>query len=102
MLENILNSSTNNINGPQMAVYANQWRFRSTKGIIHNGDFYFNKGSLDRNELVKQLIDVLACYEMVGINIYGIVSDGGGSDTKIFNTIADDKTLNVKWIIDGQ
>ena len=64
-----------------MAVYVNQWRFRSTKSITHNADFYFNKGSLDGNELVRQFIDIVTSYEMIGIKIYGMVSDGGGGNT---------------------
>ena len=53
MLENILNTNKKTKNGEQLSVYANQWRLRSTKGLIHNSDFYFNKGSLDGNELVR-------------------------------------------------
>ena len=81
-----------------MSVYANQWRFRSTKGVVHNADFYYNKGSLDGNEIIRQFIDVVSAYELMGVKIYGIVSDGGGGNTKFFNMISNYKPLKAKWI----
>ena len=42
---------------------------------------HFNTGSLDGDELVRQFIDVVTSYEMIGVKIYGIVSDGGGGST---------------------
>ena len=34
----------------KMSVYANQWRSRSIRGIVHNNFFYYTTGSLDTNE----------------------------------------------------
>ena len=59
---------------------------------------HFNTGSLDGDELVRQFIDVVTSYEMIGVKIYGMVSDGGGGNTNFFNMIADDKSLQGKWI----
>ena len=53
MLESILGINKKHKNGEVLSVYANQWRFRSTKGLVHNSDFYFNNGSLCGNELVR-------------------------------------------------
>jgi hypothetical protein len=61
------------------AVYVNQWRFRSVYNVIHNSNFYFNCGSLDGNELLSQMIHVDCGYEKIGVRIYGIVCDAGGS-----------------------
>ena len=65
-----------------MAVYANQWRFRLTRGLVYNGDFYYNKGSLDGNKMIRQFIDVIASYEFIEVKIYGILSDGVGGYAK--------------------
>ena len=59
MLENILDITTSNNSRYQIILYANQWRLQSTKCIIHNAYFYFNKGSLDDNKLVRQFIDAV-------------------------------------------
>ena len=48
-------------------VYANQWRFRSTNNLVHNADFFFNNGSLDGNELIRQMIQVVVSYEFIGV-----------------------------------
>ena len=98
MLENILNINKKKKYGELLSVYANQWRFRSTKGIVHNADFYYNKGSLDGNELIRQYIDVVSCYELIGIKIYGMVSDGGGGNTKFFKLISEYQPLQGIWI----
>ena len=57
----------------QLVVYENQWRFRSVDSIRHNGKFYFNTGSLDANEMIKQFIDVMISYEMMGVQILGFL-----------------------------
>ena len=98
MLENILNINKKKKYGELLSVYANQWRFCSTKGIVHNADFYYNKGSLDGNELIRQYIDVVSCYELIGIKIYGMVSDGGGGNTKFFKLISEYQPLQGIWI----
>ena len=43
----------------QMRAYANQWRFRSITGHIHNGFYYFNQGTLSCNDIAEQFIDAL-------------------------------------------
>ena len=51
----------------QMSVYANQWRFRSSRGITHSLFYYFDKGSLNANEMIRQFLDVLIAYESMGV-----------------------------------
>lgn len=67
----------------ERSVYANQLRSPSTWDITHNNNFYFNKKSLDSNEIKKLCISVLSSYELLGININGIVSDGGSGNSFI-------------------
>ena len=49
LLETILSINKEKKYGELLSVYANQWRFRSTKCLVHNGEFYYNKGSLNEN-----------------------------------------------------
>ena len=98
MFENILGVSLKKTDKKkQLAVYANQWRFRSTTGIIHNSNFYFNTGSLDANEITKQFIDVLLSYEFLNIKILGIVSDGGGGNENFFRTMTNNIPMTGPW-----
>ena len=55
---------------------------------MHNGDFYYNTGSLDANEIVRQFLDVIVSYELIGVKILGIVSDAGGGNESFFKTIS--------------
>ena len=63
-----------------MTAYANQRRFRSTRGDINKGLYYFNKVTLICNDIEEQFINVLIYYESIGIQICDLVCDGGGSD----------------------
>ena len=71
------------------AVYVNQWRFRSIVNVIHNSTFFFNSGSLDGNELLSQMMHVVCGYEKIGVKIYGIVCDAGGSNRGLFKLLRD-------------
>ena len=78
-------------------MYVNQWRFRSTKGLVHNADFYFNTGYLDANELVRQFVEVATSYEKIGVKLFGVVSDRGGGSTNFFCTLRDSLPMNLPW-----
>lgn len=81
----------------QLSVYANQWRFCSTRGITHNSDFYFNKWLLNSNEITKQFIDVISSYEQLGIQIHGIVIGDWGGNDKVFHSIVEKSTPVEYW-----
>jgi hypothetical protein len=71
------------------AVYVNQWRFRLSKNVVHNSNFFFNCGSLDGNELLSQMIHVVCGYEKIGIKIFGLLYDAGGSNRGLFKLLRD-------------
>ena len=70
-------------------IYVNQWRFRSLRGKVHNGDFFYNCGSLDGNEVMCQLTIVLWAYQSLGIDIFGLCSDSGGGNRKFIRILQD-------------
>ena len=78
-----------NKNNAQMRAYANQWRFRSTVGHVHNGFYYYNKGTLSCNDIAEQFIDAIIYYESIGIQIHGLVCDGGGSNESFLHKIVE-------------
>jgi hypothetical protein len=69
------------------AVHANQWRFRSCYGVVHNSEFFFNTGSMGGDDLVRQWMHVHTCYEIIGCKIYGLCGDAGGSNASFFKMI---------------
>ena len=98
MLQEILGmKKTSKISDKQLSVSANQWRFRSTRGLTHNSYYYYNIGSLDGNQILGQFIDVVSSYELLGVQIIGLVSDGGGSNVKFFNTLFGIQCKYSKW-----
>ena len=71
----------------QLLVSASQWRFSLARGLAHNRYYYYNTCLLDGNQMVEQFINVITSYEIIGVEIIGLVSDGGGSNVKFFNTL---------------
>lgn len=49
--------------------------------------FFFNDRSLDENELIRQVLQVILSYEFIGVQIYVLVSDAGGGSTKMFKLL---------------
>ena len=94
----ILGLSTKKKNNVQMRAYANQWRFRSITGHIHNGFYYFNKGTLSCNDIAEQFIDALIFYETCGVQIHGLVCDGGGSNESFLHKIVEKLGFDKKMI----
>ena len=70
------------------AIYVNQWRFQSTYNVIHNAEFFFNTGSLDGNDMLQhQLIHVILSYELIGVQILGLVSNAGGNNAGLIRLL---------------
>ena len=83
--------------GKQLSVYADQWRFRFTRGITYNINLNVSTGVLKSNEITKQLIDTLVSFEFLGIRIHVGVSDGGGDNNKLFCLLFDNKDTIEAW-----
>ena len=67
--------------------------------MTHNSYYYYNTGSLDGNQIMGQFIDVISSYEMIGVEIIGLVSDGGGYIVKLFNTLFGRQDKHSKWTL---
>ena len=96
MLDILGLSANNKVDNRQFSAYTNQWRSRSTRGITHNSFYYFNKGSLTANDIALQFMDVLTVYENVGVEICGLVCDGGGSNESFLHSIVENFNLDVE------
>ena len=73
----------------QLSSYTNQWRFRSTRVVVHDSVFNFNKGSLTYNEIFQQFMNSLIFYKVLGVTVCGFICDGGGSNEIIIHKIVD-------------
>ena len=100
MLQEILGMSKKDTGSDkQLSVSANQWRFRSTRGLTHNSCYYYNTGTLKGDQIMSQFMDVLSSYELLGVEVIGIVSDGGGSNVEFINTLFGIQSKFSNWPI---
>ena len=68
-------------------------------GRVHNGEYYFNCGSLSGLFLMKQFLQVLTGYESASIKICSLVSDGGGNDAHLFKFLRGGREIpNKAWL----
>ena len=65
-----------------VATMVNIFRLRTAFNQTWNVAYYFNCGSLDGDELLRQLIIVIIACELVGIKIKLQMSDAGGANMK--------------------
>jgi hypothetical protein len=69
------------------ALYVNQYRFRGVFGERHNANYFYNKGSLTGDAILRQMIHVISCYDMINVEIHGICSDAGGGNARLFTLL---------------
>lgn len=76
--------------------YVNQFRFMTTTGKTHNGEFFYNAGSLSGDELVAQKMHVICCHETVGFQIHALVCDAGET-TSPFSIFSPRKNQGIRF-----
>ena len=79
-LADIINQNLDQDNTLHHANYVNQWKFRSVYGETRNLEFFFNDGTLDGNEMLRQFLHIIMCLDVIGVEVYGLCLDGGGSN----------------------
>ena len=68
------------------AQYVNQWRFRTIYNKTFNCEYFYNAGSLNGEEILRQFLHVVRCLEFfVGAMIFGVVMDAGGSNARFMS-----------------
>jgi len=67
-----------NYNGA--ATHVNVFRARTTRNETWNLAYFLSCGSLDGDELVRQIILVTPCCELVGLLVQCLISDAGGGN----------------------
>ena len=71
----------------QLLLYANQWLLCSTWKVMYDGNSYVHIRLLD-DKLIKTLIsNVVSDYEIIEVDTFGIVNDGGWSNESYYNLI---------------
>ncbi len=83
-----------------VSLSVNQYRFCSANNHTHTGEFFFNNGSLSGDELLYQVKQVIFGYEMIGVRILGLVSDGGGNNARLFKLLrgGNDPAEGCSWL----
>lgn len=84
------------------AVMCNQWRFRSVFNEHYTSEFFFNNGSLDSDEMMRQLLEVLTNFESIGVAIHGVCCDGGGANEGVFGMFRAHNSIKDNMMILGK
>ena len=79
-LKDIINQDLDKEYSPHDAKYVNQWKFSSVYNETRNLELFFNDGTLDGNEMLRQFLHILFCLNVIGVEVYGLCLDGGGSN----------------------
>ena len=60
--------------------------------------FFLNDGTLDGDALIKQILYVLTCCELAGLQVQSLVSDAGGNNFRAFSLLTNGK---ITELVDG-
>jgi hypothetical protein len=77
------------------ATYVNLWRLRTTTNVTQSCEFFFNTGSLSGDELLRQFMRVTAHYEMIGVQILGLLCDAAGQNARLFHLLRAGQTVGL-------
>jgi len=58
----------------------NQWCFWTVHNGVHNGEFFFNDGSLMGDEFIWRFVHVLPCHKSIGMLVEGFVCNAGSQN----------------------
>ena len=75
----------------QIATYVNQWRLKTCYNKSFNLEFFYNNGVLTGNDLMFQLFHILTFCNTVGCRIFGLASDAGGNNARLFSLLCHTK-----------
>jgi hypothetical protein len=67
-----------------IATYVQMYRLCLLNGKAYNLQYFFNNGTLTGNEILGQLINIITMLSTIDIDIYGLTSDAGGSNARLF------------------
>jgi hypothetical protein len=75
------------------AKYVNVFCIRNTTSKTHNGEFFFNNGSLTRDDMVGQLVNVILCCELSNLHVFGVCMDAGGRNASMYLSLTGNPVL---------
>jgi hypothetical protein len=78
------------------ATFANVFRLRTCFNQTWNVAYFFNCGSLDGDDIVKQLLMVITACELVGLIVKLLMSDAGGGNTRALGLLTKNKCNRLK------
>jgi hypothetical protein len=76
-------------------IYANQWMARNIYGSTIMCEFFYNEGSLDGNEVMRQYILVCTSLALAGLKTIGTVCDMAGGNERFFALMNDGRQIDV-------
>jgi len=74
-------------------IYCNQWLARNPFGATLLGEFFYNRGDLDGNEVMRQFLQVSTSAALVKLETVGLVSDMGGPNERFYRNLMDGRTI---------
>jgi hypothetical protein len=83
-------------------IYCNQWLARNPLGGTLLGEFFYNHGDLDGNEVMRQFLQVSPSAALAKLETVGLVSDMGGPNERFYRNLMDGSNIkpNDLWPTD--
>ena len=82
--------------GGRDGIYCNQWLARNPFGTTLMGEFFYNEGNLDGNEIMRQFLQVSTSAALANLKTVGVVSDMGGCNERFYHYLRDGNTIELE------
>ena len=97
LLEDLYDTGSNDMAGDEGegrdGIYCNQWLARNPYGTTLVGEFFYNEGNLDGNEIMRQFLQVSTSAALANLTTVGLVSDMGGSNDRFYHYLRDGESI---------
>ena len=87
------NDDTSNTDEGRDGIYCNQWLARNAFGTTLVGEFFYNEGNLDGNEMMRQFLQVTTSAAIANLTTIGLVSDMGGANDRFYHHLRNGESI---------
>jgi hypothetical protein len=80
------------------AMYVNVFHLKTSNGLAHNAEYFFDVGSLSSDDLLGDLVWVITMCKIVGTQIHKTDCDAGGPNTGTVNSLHHEQNTPIGWL----
>ena len=95
LLNDLLSETNEQGKDDSSGIFCYQWLARNPFSSTLMAEFFYNNGSLDGNEIMRQFLIVSTSAAIAGLTTVGLLSDMGGGNERFYSLMNDGKQIDI-------